>query len=76
MFNFGIKQVNIFVHSFNCDAPAKAYLKCVKNHNGYSSCDKCEVVGKRALGRIVYSNLTGKKVWTSHLNYKLIKITT
>ncbi|XP_057658641.1 uncharacterized protein LOC130895408 isoform X1 [Diorhabda carinulata] len=26
-------------HSFVCDAPARAYLKCVKTHSGYSSCE-------------------------------------
>lgn len=29
---------------FLCDAPARAYIKCVKGHSGYSSCDRCEEV--------------------------------
>ena len=31
--------------SIICDSPARAYLKCIKSPNGYSSCDKCTVQG-------------------------------
>ncbi|CAH1114751.1 unnamed protein product [Psylliodes chrysocephalus] len=30
---------------FICDSPARAFLKCVKSHNGFFSCDKCNVKG-------------------------------
>lgn len=33
------------VVSFVCDSPARAFIKCVKSPNGYSSCDKCTVHG-------------------------------
>ena len=26
---------------FNCDAPARAFIKCIKNHNSYYGCEKC-----------------------------------
>lgn len=39
----GFKKVEFYVHSFICDAPARAFIKCVKYHSGYSSCDKCTV---------------------------------
>lgn len=29
-----------------CDSPARAMVKCIKSHTGYSSCDKCNVVGE------------------------------
>ena len=29
-----------------CDAPARAFVKCIKCHSGYSSCDKCLVEGE------------------------------
>ena len=28
-----------------CDAPARAFLKCIKGHSGYSGCDKCTQPG-------------------------------
>ena len=31
---------------FICDTPARAFLKCVKSHTGYFSCDHCEVEGE------------------------------
>ena len=33
------------VCSFICDAPARAFVKQMKSHNGYSGCDKCTQVG-------------------------------
>lgn len=38
------KRVNI--KNFVCDSPARAFLKCIKSHSGYSSCDKCTIKGK------------------------------
>jgi len=60
-FFFNSKLYTVTVHSFNCDAPAKAYLKCIKSHGGYSCCDKCTLsgsyvqvrVGGRMRGRVV-----------------------
>jgi hypothetical protein len=34
------------VHSFVCDTPAKAFIKCIKGHAGYSGCDKCHIEGE------------------------------
>jgi hypothetical protein len=34
------------VHSFVCDAPARAFVKCIKMHSGYSSCEKCDQHGE------------------------------
>lgn len=31
--------------AFICDAPARAYLKCIKGHTGYSSCERCTEYG-------------------------------
>ena len=30
---------------FVCDAPAKAFLKCIKEHQGYNACVRCLVKG-------------------------------
>jgi len=36
----------VAIHSFVCDAPARAMVKNVKGHSGYSACDKCHVEGE------------------------------
>jgi len=36
----------VCVHSFVCDAPARAMLKNVKGHTGYFGCDKCHDEGE------------------------------
>ncbi|KAB0790106.1 hypothetical protein PPYR_15573 [Photinus pyralis] len=57
-FDFKHTLYKVDVHSFICDAPARAYLKCVKGHNGYSCCDKCEVRGKHFPGRMVLNDIS------------------
>lgn len=52
--------INLKIHSFVCDAPARAYLKCVKQHSGYASCDRCEDPG-HYYGRMVFSDLAATK---------------
>ena len=39
---------------FVCDAPARAYLQCVKGHNSYHGCSYCQVTGTRCEGRAVF----------------------
>ena len=41
------KHRAVAIHSFICDAPARQYLKKVKSHSGYSSCERCEIRGER-----------------------------
>ncbi|KAI5611118.1 hypothetical protein C0J50_0024, partial [Silurus asotus] len=43
------KTFSLKITSVICDAPARAFVKCIKNHTGYSGCDKCVQSG-------VYSN--------------------
>ena len=28
-----------------CDAPARQFIKCIKGHSGYYSCERCETKG-------------------------------
>lgn len=46
------KHLNIKLHTFVCDAPARAFIKCIKMHSGYSSCEKCDQHGEWAGGVI------------------------
>ena len=36
----------VSISAFLCDAPARAYVKQVNSHSGYSSCEKCTVKGE------------------------------
>ena len=53
-------HVTIVLHSVICDAPARAMVKCVKGHSGYSGCDKCTEAGQHT-GRVVFPQLTAGK---------------
>ncbi|CAN7986808.1 unnamed protein product, partial [Ixodes hexagonus] len=41
----GSQKCAVHVHTFICDAPARAFLKCIKGHGGYFSCEKCTQEG-------------------------------
>lgn len=38
-----------------CDAPARAYLKCIKGPTSYESCERCIIRATRVEGRMVFS---------------------
>lgn len=40
-----------------CDAPAKAFVLCVKGHTGYSSCTKCQTEGQYTGNRICFPQI-------------------
>lgn len=42
-YNGGTKKLNFF--GFIADAPARAFLKCIKPHQSYYACEKCTVKG-------------------------------
>lgn len=60
-FVFKGKMYSIEVHSFVCDAPAKAFVKCIKSHSGYSSCDKCTIVGEYVNNKVVFNSTSCPK---------------
>ena len=47
------KSYRVKVKCFVCDAPARAFLKCVRGHNSTFGCERCQVQGVWE-GRIVY----------------------
>jgi hypothetical protein len=49
------KIYSISVHSFVCDAPARVFLKGIKSHSGYSSCENCTVYGEYD-GKVFFSS--------------------
>ena len=44
-FDINGKHFNVQLDSVICDAPARAFVKCIKGHSGYSGCDKCTQCG-------------------------------
>jgi len=55
------KKYKVVLYNFVCDAPARAYLKYVKSHTGYSACDKCTIYGERVNNRIIFPNIRAIK---------------
>ena len=45
--------LSVSIKFFCCDAPARAFLKKIKNHTGYNSCERCMVHGGYE-GRVVF----------------------
>lgn len=56
-FLFENRLYTVKVHSFICNAPARAYIKCTKSHDGYSACDKCIEIGDYVQGRVIYKSI-------------------
>ena len=46
---------SVTIDSLICDAPARAFLKCIKGHTSYESCERCVTRGTRVERRIVFS---------------------
>ena len=44
---------DIEIHSFICDAPARAMIKNIKGHGGYFGCDRCSQEGEWE-GKVIY----------------------
>ena len=46
----------VFMKCFICDAPARSFLKDIKGHSGFYSCERCTVRGIKIEGRTVLNN--------------------
>ena len=44
---------SVTIHCFCMDAPARAFVKGIKCHSGYASCEKCTVHGEYA-GKVIF----------------------
>ncbi|KAF4520588.1 hypothetical protein B566_EDAN005999 [Ephemera danica] len=52
---------NIHVHSYVCDAPARAFITNTKGHNAYHGCYKCEVEGEYIQNRVVFDEMDARR---------------
>ncbi|KYN15964.1 hypothetical protein ALC57_11792 [Trachymyrmex cornetzi] len=48
------QHLQVKLIAFICDRPARAFIKCIKGHGAYWSCERCMVHGERVEGRTVY----------------------
>lgn len=54
------KTFFLTVRSVICDAPARAFIKGIKSHNGYSGCDKCVQSGIYINNRMTFPELNAR----------------
>jgi len=47
------KRIHVRIKAFVCDAPARAFLKCIKGHTGYHCCERCTIRGEYKNKRVV-----------------------
>lgn len=55
-FSIDGKTWPVFLHSFVCDAPARAMMKNIKAHNSLHGCERCIAKGTFIEGRTTYSS--------------------
>jgi len=55
------KHYAVDIVGFACDAPARAYIKCIKGHTGYFGCEKCEQHGERVDRVMTFPELNAPK---------------
>ncbi|CAH0547083.1 unnamed protein product [Brassicogethes aeneus] len=60
-FQINDKMYTVQIFGFICDAPARSYLKCIKSHGGYSSCEKCIETGEYIKGRVIFTSTNATK---------------
>lgn len=53
------RHFTVALHAIICDAPARAYLKCVKTHSGYESCERCCQHGEW-YGKVTFPELSAQ----------------
>ena len=52
--NINDKYYHFQIRAIICDAPARAFIKCIVSHTGYFSCERCLNKGQSYKSRIVY----------------------
>jgi hypothetical protein len=47
----------IKIHAFICDAPARAFIKCITGHTGKNGCERCDCIGTSVERRMVFCSV-------------------
>ena len=53
-----------------CDAPMRAFIKCIKGHTGYNACERCTVKGTLVCGHIYLLDLEAPNRTDNSFNEK------
>jgi len=56
-FGESVVGIPVSVKGFICDAPARAFIKCIKSHSGYYGCEKCVDRGIQVNKKMTFQNL-------------------
>lgn len=51
---------SVLIENFICDAPARAFIKCIKGHGGFFGCEKCVQKGSSVNRRVVFLETQAK----------------
>ena len=51
------KKFNVVLGSVVCDAPARAFMKCIKGHGGYHGCERCDQAGLYVQNRMTFPEM-------------------
>lgn len=55
--DFDMNKYNVKLDAFICDAPARAFIKCIKGHSGYHGCERCVQKGLYVNGKVTFPEL-------------------
>lgn len=55
---FDDKTFRVSLLCFVCDAPVRSFLKCIKGHTGYNSCERCTIPRFYQNNRIIFYSAT------------------
>jgi len=59
--HFHGRHFKVDVLGFVCDAPARAFVKCIKGHTGYYGCEKCVQRGRHVEGKLTFPDVNATK---------------
>ena len=65
----GEQKVSVVLVCFICDAPARAFVKNIKQYTGYSACEKCNLTGRHYENRVIFTG-TGGEVERSDASFR------
>lgn len=60
--NFENKTFRVSIRAICCDAPAQAFVKCIKGHNAYYGCDRCIQKRSQIKHRTVFLDTEAEKI--------------
>ncbi|XP_047122453.1 uncharacterized protein LOC124805950 [Hydra vulgaris] len=51
------KHYTVTINAVICDAPARAFIKCIKGHSGYNACERCTQEGVYCSNKMTFPKL-------------------